>query len=80
MKKIIVLCFAFLAVSLGSVYAQEKTAKEIMKERKEIAKLSRSALNDKLKMHVKKPRSWLNRAGRLLRAHCLWLNSWISLI
>ena len=33
MKKIIVLCFAFLAVSLGSVYAQVKTAKEIMKER-----------------------------------------------
>ena len=47
MKKIIVLCFAFLAVSLGSVYAQEKTAKEIMKERKEIAKLSRSALNER---------------------------------
>ena len=63
MKKIIVLCFAFLAVSLGSVYAQEKTAKEIMKERKEIAKLSRSALNDKATKDARKEAKKLAKQG-----------------
>ena len=57
-------------LSISSVFAQDKTAKEIMEERKEIAKLSKKALNEKATKEARKEAKKLkNKDGKLLREH-----------
>lgn len=63
MKKLVLLCLAFLTISFGSVCAQEKTQKEIMKERAQVAKLSRKALNEKATKDARKEAKKLTKQG-----------------
>ena len=61
MKKIITLCIAFLALTAGNLYAQ--SAKDLAKERKENAKLSRSELNEKASKAARKEAKKLKKEG-----------------
>lgn len=61
MKKIIMLCIAFLALTAGNLYAQ--SAKDLAKERKENAKLSRSELNEKASKAARKEAKKLKKEG-----------------
>ncbi len=61
MKKLILLCIAFLAFSAGSAYAQSTT--DLAKERKENAKLSRSQLNEKATKAARKEAKRLKKEG-----------------
>lgn len=63
MKKFALLCLAMLTLAFGSVYAQEKTQKEIMKERAQIAKLSRKALNERATKDARKESRKLVKQG-----------------
>lgn len=64
MKKNLSVLLAFLLVfSALSSYAQEKSAKEIMKERKELLKISRKALNDKTAKVARKEAKRLKKEG-----------------
>lgn len=64
MKKNLSVLLVFLLVfSVLSSYAQEKSAKEIMKERKELLKISRKALNDKTTKVARKEAKRLKKEG-----------------
>lgn len=62
-KNLSVLLVFFLVFSVLSSYAQEKSAKEIMKERKELLKISRKALNDKTTKVARKEAKRLKKEG-----------------
>ena len=53
MKKVFLLCIALLTLSIGT-YAQTESEKDLAKERKEIAKLSRAELNQKASKDARK--------------------------
>ena len=63
MKKAVLLCLSLIMLSISSVFAQDKTAKEIMEERKEIAKLSKKALNEKATKEARKEAKKLKKQG-----------------
>lgn len=63
MKKLILLFTGLFMLSISSAFAQDKTAKEIMKERKEIAKLSKKALNEKATKDARKEAKRLKKQG-----------------
>ena len=64
MKKNVFLCLiSFMLLSLNVAFAQEKSAKEIMEERKEIAKLSKKALTEKASKDARKEAKRLKKQG-----------------
>lgn len=64
MKKNVFLCLiGLMFLSLNFAFAQEKSAKEIMEERKEIAKLSKKALTEKASKDARKEAKRLKKQG-----------------
>lgn len=64
MKKNVFFCLiGLMFLSLNFAYAQEKSAKEIMEERKEIAKLSKKALTEKASKDARKEAKRLKKQG-----------------
>lgn len=62
MKKVILLCMAFLAMS---TYTMAQSQKDVIKERKETAKLSRAELNEKASKAARKEAKSLSKEGWL---------------
>ena len=60
MKKVILLCMAFLAMS---TYTMAQSQKDVIKERKETAKLSRAELNEKASKAARKEAKSLSKEG-----------------
>jgi hypothetical protein len=60
MKKVILLCMAFLAMT---TYTMAQSQKDAIKERKETAKLSREELNQKASKAARKEAKTLSKAG-----------------
>lgn len=64
MKKNVFFCLiGLMLLSLNFAFAQEKSAKEIMEERKEIAKLSKKALTEKASKDARKEAKRLKKQG-----------------
>lgn len=64
MKKNVFFCLiGLMFLSLNFAFAQEKSAKEIMEERKEIAKLSKKALTEKASKDARKEAKRLKKQG-----------------
>lgn len=64
MKKNVFFCLiSLMFLSLNFAFAQEKSAKEIMEERKEIAKLSKKALSEKASKDARKEAKRLKKQG-----------------
>ncbi|MGM9746985.1 MAG: hypothetical protein ACI30H_08510 [Paludibacteraceae bacterium] len=63
MKKLFVYAMAVALAMPCAGVAQEKTQKEMKKERKEVAKMSRDDLNDKVSKTTKKEAKRLQKAG-----------------
>lgn len=61
MKKIILLCLAFLAMTAGSLYAQ--STNDLAKERKENAKMTRAELKQKASKSARKEAKKLQKEG-----------------
>lgn len=61
MKKIILLCLAFLAMTAGSLYAQ--STNDLAKERKENAKMTRAELKQKASKAARKEAKKLQKEG-----------------
>lgn len=75
MKKNVFLCLiSFMLLSLNVAFAQEKSAKEIMEERKEIAKLSKKALTEKASKDARKEAKRLKKQGWLIAPGALPLD------
>ncbi len=62
MKKVILLCMAFLAMG---TYTMAQSQKDVIKERKETAKLSRAELNEKASKAARKEAKSLSKEGWL---------------
>lgn len=62
MKKTIILCIAFLGISVGAAYAQQ-SAEELIKERRELAKLTRQQLNEKASKDARKQAKQYEKEG-----------------
>lgn len=66
MKKNLFLCLCIMLLSASTTFAQEKTAKEIYEERKELAKLSKKALGEKASKEARKEAKRLKKQGWLI--------------
>lgn len=62
-KNVLFYLVAFFLFSLNTAFAQEKSTKEIMEERKEIAKLSKKALGERASKEARKEAKRLKKQG-----------------